>query len=79
MIKCRLLRQDKLCLNSASNKTLIEIDFHILTSREFQEMLKADYENLGKQIVKKNLPVYNPSIFYRLVINGIENSFNSLS
>lgn len=66
-------------LNSASNKTIIGIDYHVITEAEFLEMLRADYENLGKQIARKNLPVYNPSIFYRLILRGIENGFSHLS
>jgi len=69
----------EIALHSASNKTIIDIDYHIITELEFQEMLKADYENLGKQIARKNLPIYNPSIFYKLIIKGIENGYNPLS
>ncbi len=69
----------KIALNSASNKTIIDIDPHIITESEFQEMLKADYENLGKEIAKTNLPIYNPTIFYNLIMRGIKNGFNSLS
>jgi predicted nucleotidyltransferase len=59
----------EIALNSASNKTALKIDYHIITETEMQEMLKADYENLGKQIASKNLPVYNPSIFYNMIKN----------
>ena len=69
----------EIALNSASNKTLVDIDYHVITVGELQEMLKADYENLGKQIARKNLPIYNLSIFYRLIIRGIQNGFNPLS
>jgi predicted nucleotidyltransferase len=69
----------EIALNSASNKTLIEIDYHVITVKELEEMLKADYENLGKQIARKNLPIYNISIFYKLIIKGIKNGFNPLS
>jgi predicted nucleotidyltransferase len=69
----------EIALNSASNKTLIEIDYHVITVKELEEMLKADYENLGKQIARKNIPIYNISIFYKLIIKGIKNGFNPLS
>jgi len=69
----------KIALNSASNKTILDIDPHIITESEFQEMLKADYENLGKEIAKTNLPIYNSTIFYNLIIRGLKNGFNPLS
>ncbi|MEK6913097.1 MAG: nucleotidyltransferase domain-containing protein [Nanoarchaeota archaeon] len=65
----------KIALNSASNKALIKIDVHIITIEEFLEMLKVDYENLGKQIALKNLPVHNINIFYKIIKKGIENGF----
>ncbi len=65
----------KIALNSISNKALIKIDAHIITTKEFLEMLKADYENLGKQIAIKNLPIHNINIFYKMLKKGIENGF----
>ena len=68
-------KEIKIALNSISNKSLIKLDVHIITIEEFLEMLKVDYENLGKQIAVKNLPVYNISIFYKIIKKGIENGF----
>lgn len=65
----------KIALNSINNKTLIKIDAHIITIGEFLEMLKVDYENLGKQIAIKNLPIHNINIFYKIIKKGIENGF----
>ena len=65
----------KTALNSANNKMLIKIDAHIITIREFLEMLKLDYENLGKQIARKNLPIHNVNIFYKILKTGMENGF----
>ncbi len=65
----------KIALNSLSNKTLIKVDAHIITNEEFLEMLKTDYENLGKQIAIKNLPIHNINIFYKILKKGIENGF----
>ena len=65
----------KIALNSMSNKALIKIDAHIITIGEFLEMLKVDYENLGKQIAIKNLPIHNINIFYKIIKKGIENGF----
>jgi len=66
-------------LNSVSNKSLIELDCHVITTKEFDEMLMADYENLGKEIVRKNLPVINTSIFYILILNAIRHGYNPIS
>ncbi len=63
----------KIALNAASNKALIKIDAHIISIDEFLEMLKADYENFGKQIAIKNLPIHNINIFYKIIKKGIEN------
>lgn len=65
----------KIALNSANNKSLIRIDVHFITIKEFLDMLKADYENLGKQIARKNLPIHNINIFYKVIKKGIENGF----
>lgn len=56
----------KTALNTVRNRSLIEIDAHVITEDEFSDMLRQDYENLGKEIVRKNLPVHNIGIFYRL-------------
>ncbi len=70
-------KEIKIALNSANNKALIKIDAHIITIEEFLEMLKVDYENLGKQIARKNLPIHNINIFYKIIKRGIENGFRS--
>ena len=68
----------KIALNSALNKTIIEIDTHIITEKEFLEMMKTKYENLVKQIIKKNLPIYNTVKFYKLILRGINNGFDPI-
>lgn len=62
-------------LESIKRKELINIDYHIITRHEFLEMLKAEEENLGKQIFRHHLAFYNPYIFYSLLIKGWENGF----
>ena len=63
----------KTAINSISKISLIDLDCHIITKEEFLEMLKADYENLGKQIARKNLPIHNNYIFYKIIKIGVEN------
>lgn len=68
-------RDIKIALNIMSNKALIKTDAHLITIEEFLEMLKIEYENLGKQIAIKNLPIHNINIFYKMIKKGIENGF----
>jgi hypothetical protein len=39
------------------------------------EMLLNDEENLGKQIARKHMNVYNHQIFYDILKEGIKNGF----
>ncbi len=57
-------------VKSSELKTPIEIDGHVISKDEFLEMLKIDEENLGKQIARKHLSIYNPHIFYSLLKRG---------
>lgn len=63
-------------LRSASQKSPIPLDFHVITESEFIEMLTNDEENLGKQIARKHLVVTNPELFYGLVREGIKRGFH---
>lgn len=56
-------------------KTFVKVDGHVITKDEFLEMLKADYENLGKEMSRKHLIIHNPSIFYSLLKEGIKCGF----
>jgi len=62
-------------IKAAELKILLKIDAHVITQKEFLEMLKEDYENLGKQIARKHLLIHNPAIFYSLLKEGIKNGF----
>lgn len=62
-------------LKSAELKTPLKIHGHAITKNEFLEMLKVDYENLGKQIARKHLSKHNAPIFYSLLKEGIKNGF----
>jgi len=56
-------------------KSLIKIHGHAITKDEFLEMLKVDYENLGKEIARKHLIIHNPAIFYSLIKEGEKHGF----
>jgi len=66
----------KVSMNAASNRTLLPLDYQIFTPEEFQELLLADYDNVGKQVVAKHLPVFNPTAFYSVVQRAIRCGFN---
>jgi len=62
-------------LKSSELKTPLEIHGHVISKNEFLEMLKVDYENLGKQIARKHLSIHNSHIFYSLLKEGIKDGF----
>lgn len=49
-------------------KSIIELDIHIIKRKDFKEMLQAPYENLGKEIMRNNLPISNSKEFYSLAL-----------
>ena len=42
-------------LETVKRREIKPIDYHIFTRNEFLEMLKAEYENVGKQIYKNKM------------------------
>ncbi len=62
-------------LHSAELKTPIKLHGHVIPSHEFLEMLAIDYENVGKEIARKHLSIYNLHIFYSLLKKGILHGF----
>ena len=56
-------------LETIKRREVINVDYHIFTRNEFLEMLKEDYENVGKQIYKNNI-VYHGYIDYVNLIKG---------
>ena len=69
------IKKIEAAINSAKLKSLVEIDSHVITKSEFTEMLVNNEENVGKQIARKHLAVYNHSIFYDLVREGVKHGF----
>lgn len=63
-------------ISDAKLKSLLDLDIHIMKESEFIQMLLADYENLGKEIARKNCPLHNIDIFYSMIDKGRKNGFN---
>ena len=59
-------------LETIKRREVIPIDYHIFTRSEFLEMLRADLDNVGKQIFKSNI-VYYGCIPYCNLIKGTKN------
>ena len=62
-------------MNSAKLKSPLELDVHVISKSEMMEMLKDKHENLGKQIARKHLAIYNHAIFYELIRESMNNGF----
>ena len=59
-------------LETIKRREVIPIDYHVFTRGEFLEMLKADIENIGKQIFKSSIVHYG-YIPYCNMIMGAKN------
>lgn len=55
-------------IETIKRREIQTIDYHIMTISEFQEMLSADYENLGKQIYKNNIIYYGYISYLKLLV-----------
>ena len=69
----------EIAIRSAELKSLTKMDIHTIISDEFIEMLRVNYENLGKEIARKNLPLYNSAIFFKILQRGVQNGFKIIS
>lgn len=54
-------------LETIKRREIKPIDYHIFTRNEFLEMLKVEYENLGKQIYKNSFIYYGFIEYYNLI------------
>ncbi len=68
-------RTCELAMKSAELKSLLPIDYQVLTKKEMLFLLKDKHENVGTQIARKHLAVHNAAIFYSIVKEGINNGF----
>jgi len=62
-------------LSSAKLKSIIELDTHVIIYDDFFKMLINKEENLGKQIARKHLAIYNHQLFYDLLFEGLNHGF----
>ncbi|MEK6943291.1 MAG: nucleotidyltransferase domain-containing protein [Nanoarchaeota archaeon] len=56
-------------LETAKRREIVPIDYSIFTRMEFLEMLKADFENVGKQIFKSSIVYYGYIPYCNLIKN----------
>ncbi len=70
-----IVKNLKIAIKDAELKSLINLDINIITKEDMIEMLINDEENLGKQIVKKHIVIYNHQLFYDILKEGIKNGF----
>ncbi len=63
--------------NSAKLKSVLEMDVQVIPRAEMIEMLTDKGENLGKQIARKHLAVYNQRIFYEIIKDGMKHGFRA--
>ena len=54
-------------LQSIKRREVLQIHPYVFSASDFIEMLKADEENLGKQIIKNHLVFYNSDLFYNII------------
>src|SRR3989344_3307380 len=51
------------------------VHLHVITKKDFIEMLKSKNENYGKEIVKNKIILKNGQIYYELIKEAIENGY----
>jgi len=62
-------------VTAIETKSLQPVDLHIITEKEMVGMLTNEEENLGKQIARKHIALYNSRIFYSIIQEGIKHGF----
>jgi predicted nucleotidyltransferase len=59
-------------LNNAKIKSPLNLDIHVIIKGDMIEMLTNTEENLGKQIARKHMVIYNHQLFYDLLNGGMK-------
>ena len=57
-------------LETIKRREIIKIDYHVFTRKEYLEMLKAENENLGKQIYTDNVVYYGYIAYCKLIMRN---------
>ncbi len=57
-------------IETIKRREITQIDYHLFTEAEFLDMMKADFENVGKQIYKYNI-IYHGYINYCSLLKRI--------
>ena len=66
------LSQIEARMESLKRKSILQLDIHLISIKEFKEMLNSDKENLSKEIARNHLVYSNPGIFYKLIKKWIQ-------
>ena len=57
-------------INSIKRKSLIPLDIHFFSKKEFLEMVFSKKQNLGKEIINNFLAFYGGEFFYNLILKN---------
>jgi predicted nucleotidyltransferase len=60
-------RQIQARIESIKRRSIIELDAHIISVKDFREMLANEEENLGKEIARNHLVYSNTGMFYKSI------------
>jgi len=70
-------KQIEALANSAKLKSVLKMDVHVIPMVEMIEMLTNKEENVGKQIARKHIVIYNHTIFYEIIKEGMKHGFRA--
>ncbi|MBU0760376.1 MAG: nucleotidyltransferase domain-containing protein [Nanoarchaeota archaeon] len=54
-------------MENVKRREIIGVHSYVFFVKEFEAMLNSEKENVGKEIARNHLPIYNPHSFYRVV------------
>ena len=57
-------------IETIKRRAVISIDYYIFTRASFLEMIKSDFENVGKQIFKSNIVYYGYVPYCNIIKRG---------
>lgn len=59
-------------IESLKRKSILQLDIHLISVKDFKEMLNSEKENLGKEIARNHIVYLNPPIFYNQIEKWIQ-------